>query len=299
MSILTPRAVLVTRQTDLDLLIGRHGTLGQVEFFLRSHDREMEPLMGQADAQKRALLTVQRSIPQDWRYIEIDRSDLSRFLFAEGDIVIAIGQDGLIANLAKYAHGKPVVGVNPAPDQIAGLLVAHRADQLRSLLPRVADGAAAVQHRTMVEASLSDGQRLLALNEIFVGHRSHQSARYTLTHAGSIERQSSSGVIIATGTGSTGWARSIIELSGARVSIDPSDTKLAFFPREPWPSPTTGNSLKYGLIKPGEALSLTSEMNESGVVFADGIEDDRLAFDRGLSVSIKRAHETLQLIQPA
>lgn len=299
MSILTPRAVLVTRQTDLDLLIGRHGTLGQVEFFLRSHDREMEPLMGQADAQKRALLTVQRSIPQDWRYIEIDRSDLSRFLFAEGDIVIAIGQDGLIANLAKYAHGKPVVGVNPAPDQIAGLLVAHRAGQLRSLLPRVADGAAAVQHRTMVEASLSDGQRLLALNEIFVGHRSHQSARYTLTHAGSIERQSSSGVIIATGTGSTGWARSIIELSGASVSIDPSDTKLAFFAREPWPSPTTGNSLKYGLIKPGEVLSLTSEMNESGVVFADGIEDDRLAFDRGLSVSIKHAHETLQLIQPA
>ncbi|WP_421924715.1 hypothetical protein [Maricaulis maris] len=289
----------MTRKTDLDLLIGRHGTLGQVEFFLRSHDREMEPLLGQADAQKRALMTVQRSIPQDWRYVEIDRSDLSRFLFAEGDIVIAIGQDGLIANLAKYAHGKPVVGVNPAPDQIAGLLVAHRADQLRSLLPRVADGAATVQHRTMVEASLSDGQRLLALNEIFVGHRSHQSARYTLNHAGSIERQSSSGVIIATGTGATGWARSIIELSGASVSIDPSDTKLAFFAREPWPSPTTGNSIKYGFIKPGEALSLTSEMNEAGVVFADGIEDDRLAFDRGLSVSIKRAHETLQLIQPA
>jgi hypothetical protein len=32
----------------------------------------------------------------------------------------------------------------------------------------------------MVQAELDDGQRLLALNEIFVGHRTHQSARYRL-----------------------------------------------------------------------------------------------------------------------
>jgi NAD kinase len=62
----------------------------------------------------------------------------------------------------------------------------------------------------MAHARLDDGQQLLALNEIFVGHRTHQSARYRIRPADEQEeRHSSSGVIVSTGTGATGWARSI------------------------------------------------------------------------------------------
>ena len=61
----------------------------------------------------------------------------------------------------------------------------------------------------MAAARLDDGQELLALNEVFVGHASHQSARYTLALGERAERQSSSGLIVATGTGATGWAASI------------------------------------------------------------------------------------------
>ena len=50
-----------------------------------------------------------------------------------------------------------------------------------------------------VAAEADDGQRLLALNEVFVGHTSHQSARYRVTFGDAEERQSSSGVIVATG----------------------------------------------------------------------------------------------------
>ena len=66
-----------------------------------------------------------------------------------------------------------------------------------------------IERRTMAEARREDGQRMLALNEIFVGHASHQSARYRLSMAdGQQERQSSSGLIVAVPTGhSTGAVR--------------------------------------------------------------------------------------------
>jgi hypothetical protein len=44
-------------------------------------------------------------------------------------------------------------------------------------------GGGHTQNRTMVAAKLDDGQTLTALNEIFVGHVSHQSARYTIAWA--------------------------------------------------------------------------------------------------------------------
>jgi hypothetical protein len=47
---------------------------------------------------------------------------------------------------------------------------------------------AELESRTLAEARLDDGQRLLALNEIFAGHRSHQSARYRLSFGGRSRR---------------------------------------------------------------------------------------------------------------
>jgi len=61
----------------------------------------------------------------------------------------------------------------------------------------------------MAQVLLNNGQRLLAVNDLFVGARTHVSARYRLRYKGLDEDQSSSGLIISTGAGSTGWYRSI------------------------------------------------------------------------------------------
>ncbi|HZM75463.1 MAG TPA: hypothetical protein VFC19_07035 [Candidatus Limnocylindrales bacterium] len=57
------------------------------------------------------------------------------------------------------------------------VLVRVRGAELTHLLPKVAVGTAAIESRTMVQATLDDGQRLTGLNEVFIGHFSHQSAR--------------------------------------------------------------------------------------------------------------------------
>jgi hypothetical protein len=150
----------------------------------------------------------------------------------------------------------------------------------------------------MVEARLDDGQRVLALNEVFIGHVSHQSARYLLRCNAGSEHQSSSGIVVTTGTGATGWGRSIgLERHTAVRMPAPDEPRLAYFVREAWPSPAFGTTMTEGLIDAGEALEVVSEIDAGGVVFGDGIESDRVEFGWGLQASVRVAPERLRLVE--
>lgn len=295
-----PRVIVVTRASEYQALLARHGTRAQAAFFLERHGQAIDDLERRHALLHEALDAVSRAIPAEWRRARIDRADLARFVFEPEDLVVAAGQDGLVANAAKYLGGQLVLGVNPDPERYDGVLVPHPPSGAARLLQAMAAGRAEVEERTMVEARLDDGQRLLALNEVFAGHRSHQSARYRIALGGREERQSSSGVIVATGTGATGWARSI-NLERRRALDLPRawEPAVAFFVREPFPSVGTGSSIDGALLAGGEPLELVSEMNEGGVIFGDGIEDDRLEFSWGTRATIRAAGERLRLVKGA
>ena len=293
-----PRVILVTRPTDYQNLLVHHGTREAALFFLETRGQRIEEAEVRHSRFDAALKTVLAAIPIKWRRSRIDRSDLSRFVFEPEDLVVALGQDGLVANVAKYLEGQLVFGINPDPEAFEGVLVPHPPGAAADLLNNAVQGRAQVEARTLAEARLDDGQRLLALNEVFIGHRTHQSAKYRIRVGEREERQSSSGLIVATGTGATGWARSIAGQRKNSASLPtPVESQLAFFVREAWPSRTTGISLCQGRVDEGHPLELTSEMNEDGVIFGDGIEDDRLEFAWGMRATISAAAEGLHLVR--
>jgi NAD kinase len=291
----TPRVVFVTRETDHDLLLARHATREQARFFLETRGQRIGDLERRHEQFVDTLKQARALVPSAWRQALVKRGDFDRFLFAPEDVIVAVGQDGLVANVAKYLNGQPVLGLNPSPDLYDGVLVRIALDTLGRLLPASIHGDVALEHRTMVEAILDGGERLLALNEIFVGHRSHQSARYRISVDGAQEDHSSSGVIVASGTGATGWARSIMEATGAHVDITPTERAVGYFVREPFPSVATGTSLKGGKLS-STALELTSRMNDGGTIFADGMEQDHIAFDWGRRINISVADRSLNLV---
>jgi NAD kinase len=297
----TPRVILVTRPTDLEELLVRHGTRDQARFFLETRQQRIEEVEERHRLFMAALNTVLQAIPLKWRRARIERGDLAGFVFEPEDLILVLGQDGLVANASKYLEGQLVLGINPDPDRFEGVLVPHTASACADLLQDATAGRARVEERTMVEAQLDDGQKLLALNELFLGHRSHQSARYRIRVEAIEERHSSSGLIVATGTGSTGWAKSIHRdrhhdpSTGLRMPA-PSAPSLVYFIREAWPSRWTQAKLTEGILSQGAALEITSEMNEDGVIFGDGIEADRLEFTWGMRVVIRQAAQRLKLV---
>ena len=293
-----PRAVFVIRETEYEALLARHATREQARFFLKTRGQELKTVEARHQHFTEVLKQSREAVPADWRQATVGRADLDRFQFAPEDVVVAVGQDGLVANVAKYLSGQLVIGVNPDPSLFDGVLVRVPPQSLAKMLPAVAQKDCAMEHLTMAEARLDDGERLLALNEIFVGHRSHQSARYEIVHGDKREAQSSSGLIVASGTGATGWARSISEATGIRFPLDRQEAALEFFVREPFPSVTNGTSIRAGRLDREHPLTVISRQNEEGTIFADGIEQDRLTFDWGRRVVIGVARETLNLVSP-
>jgi NAD kinase len=294
---LVPRIVLVTRPTEIEALVVMHGTLEQARFVLRSQGRGTDDLALRHERLKGAVATVMAALPTAWRRVRLDRCELNRFVFENDDVIVPIGPDGLVANVAKYLEGQPVVGVNPDPSSYEGVLVTHRAERVVKTIENVLQARAGFVERTMVEARFDDGQRLLALNEIYMGHVTHQSARYELSFGDSWERQSSSGIIVASGTGATGWARSIDRERGNVIPLPaPLDRRVAYFVREAFPG--SGFKVEHtgGLLDEAQHLIVRSEMNEGGVVFGDGIEDDRVDFGWGTTARVGVADERLRLV---
>lgn len=296
MSSLAPRVVLVSRQTEYTALIAAHGTRGQAAFFLSGRGQDIGAVEEHHVGQEIAMAEAKKAIPAKWSFAQVLREDLSRFLFAPNDIIVALGQDGLVANVAKYLDAQPVIGVSPDPAMTEGILTPHRVERLAELLLATANKEVALQSRAMVQAKVGEGQVLTALNELFIGHRSHQSARYVVHSGKKEEFQSSSGMIVATGTGLSGWARSIMTATHRTFEIAPEDRRAAFFAREPWPSRTSGCEISAGEITNQTKLVVSSRINDGGVIFADGIEQDFLPFDWGVQAQVTLSDRSLKLV---
>jgi NAD kinase len=322
------KIILVTRKTPLEELTERLGTREQARFYLQQEAARFGAAGGPSfadyvaeDATYHAALDALRAaIPRGVRTQIIERRFLPTFTFGEREMVVTLGPDGLVVNTAKYLHGQPIFAVNPDPSQIEGVLLPYaiRRACASGVIAAALSGKASLRRMTMARARLADGQTLDAVNDLYIGQRTHVSARYRLQWGKRCEDQSSSGVLVSTGAGSTGWLRSAaagaLGISAAladgpaatdpaeaarRVRFGAEEASLRFCVREPWPSKTSAATIVYGTIGPGEALTLISQMPQNGVIFSDGVESDYLPFDSGAVARIEIADRKVHLLMPA
>lgn len=301
------KIVIVTRRTRLEELIRKYNTIGQARFFMEHMGMDFEDYVTEDRVYREAVKLVTQEAQGLARVQVIDREYLPNMIFGERDVCVCVGQDGLVANAMKYLEGQPLVGINPDPKRFDGLLLPYEAGEATGVLKKVLAQKHASKDVTMAQVTTKDGQSLLAVNDFFVGSQSHVSARYQISWEGRMENQSSSGIIISTGLGSTGWYKSVIQeasaiaayFGGGQIPYKPikwNEKKLSFVVREPFASVSTQAGIVFGTIESGAKLRVTSNMPAGGVIFSDGMEEDRLEFHSGNEAVIGVAGKTGRLV---
>ncbi|MNW34289.1 NAD(+)/NADH kinase family protein [compost metagenome] len=327
--------VLITRKSRLEELVIRYNTVQQARFYIERLGADFGDYMREDQDYKIALASVQEQLAELGRVQLVNRAYVPNFIFGPNDIVVVLGQDGLVANTMKYLSGQPLVAVNPDPLRWDGVLLPFLVQDVKAVVRDVLQGHRASREVALAQATLNDGQMIYAVNDLFIGRRTHVSARYLLQLKDRQETQSSSGIIVSTGLGSTGWLSSVmtgasrvaeqvtgqqmkwtsdqIRQSGQQWMEEEQDIdqsrglemnrysrwslpQLYFTVREPFVSRTTGGELACGCIGQGQQLRITSQMPEQGVIFSDGVEEDFLEFNAGVEAMISTADKVGSLV---
>ena len=294
------KIVLIVRPTRLDDLVIRFNTVQQAQFYVEHLGADFSDYLIEHKHYRAAVQRAEDVLREFGRVQRLERRYVPNFVFGAEDGVVVLGQDRLVANTLKYLDGQRVVAINPDPARWDGVLLPFTINDLRRIMAEETKRQRPVKLVTMAKATLNTGQTLHAVNDFFIGQRSHVSARYQISVGGQEERQSSSGIIVSTGLGSTSWLKSVYAgwatathcLLGRDVApvgdgSFPWDARyLHYFVREPYPSRTTQARLVIGKIAEGGRMRVISEMPDNGVVFSDGIEADYLAFNSGTEATI-------------
>ncbi|MFH1023350.1 MAG: sugar kinase [Planctomycetota bacterium] len=304
------KIILVVRQTRLDDLVAKYNTLAQAQFYVEHLGADFSDYLREDQQYKASVIAVETALQKLGRIQILQRKFLSNFVFGKDDLVIVLGQDGLVANTMKYLQSQLVIGVNPDPARWDGVLLPFETRDLDKIVREVFAKGRKVSDVTMAKAVLSNGQNLYAVNDLFIGAKTHVSARYNIRVGGKEESHSSSGIIVSTGLGSTGWLKSVI--AGAtgifnalahesrsianRKKISWDAQYLYFSVREPFPSKTTSATMVFGKITGSDPMILVSHMPENGVIFSDGIENDFLEFNSGMKATIGIADKSGHLV---
>lgn len=298
-------AIIVRSKTRRELLQDKFQTHAQAKFYVERSGGTIDDIDAEHDRFYQSLDSVTAQLSGRLKYKIIDRSFLPSFLFAENHLIVTIGQDGLVANTAKYAKGQPIIGVNPDPSQYDGILLKTLVSAFAQQIDTILQGKVKIAEITMAELVLNDGQRLLAFNDFFIGPASHISARYVIHHQTRTEEHSSSGILVATGAGKTGWMSSVLNMVrgfSADTEIERyqklawDSHELIFAVREPFLSRQTQAGVVWGIIDQDNPLVIESRMAAAGVIFSDGVERDFLQFNSGAIASVGVAPEKARIV---
>ena len=299
-------AIIIKNKTRLESLIERFNTKAQAQFYLERQGQNFQDYELEHEIFQDSLSSLQAQLSKCIKNKIVERGFVSSFIFSENQMIVVIGQDGLVANTAKYAKGIPMIAVNPDKQRYDGVLLPFTPHDFMVGVENLLSEQYQAHTFRFAEARLHDGQRLLAFNDLFIGAATHVSARYKITFDNRIEEHSSSGVIVSTPAGSTGWLSSIFNMAYGVTGLFESNlpfkrphlqgNELLFAVREPFQSLRTQTGITIGTLNENRLLKIESLMPVGGVIFSDGIEKDFLSFNSGAVATIGLSQETATLV---
>ncbi|MBI2931361.1 MAG: NAD(+)/NADH kinase [Planctomycetes bacterium] len=241
-----------------------------------SHERQLE-----MRRRVRALLPEVREIP---------REEISAQALAGASLVIALGGDNHFIYVTHFLDGVPVLGVNADRLRSHGGLLSVNEENLEETVRRLRGEDPAPESWTRIEATVDGRFAGRATSEFFVGEtfRKHMSRHVLRKNDGREEEQKCSGVLVASGAGSTGWYGAYGESFGRTQPVARWAATEAFPHGTPYGMGT-------GELRPGDTLTIRSRNDAQGVVSVDCLKD--VPFDYGCVATFRVSDVPLRVVR--
>ena len=149
-------AIVVKNKTRLETLIERFNTKAQAKFYIEHSGGDFEDYELEHERFQESLSNIQRQLSKVLKNKIVERPFLPSFLFNEKQVVVVVGQDGLVANTAKYVNEIPIVAVNPDADRYDGVLLPFTPDNFIGGVEKVISGNFPSKTAALAEAKPRD-----------------------------------------------------------------------------------------------------------------------------------------------
>tara|TARA_Y100000310_G_scaffold91966_1_gene89504 strand:- start:3711 stop:4487 length:777 start_codon:yes stop_codon:yes gene_type:complete len=212
-----------------------------------------------------------------------ERMELSNRDFLKKDLCVVVGGDGTFLRASQFVEGVPLIGLNSDPKTKEGFYMRLNRLNFEKRFENIFKGNFNTVNLTRLGAKINNKPiHCRALNEYYFGaEKSYMTSRYVITIS-KPEAQRSSGVIVATPTGTRAWAKAI----GAKVL--PRDFKgYSYIVREPFEHKIySGYKYNHGTMEKGEVIKLKSQM-EKGILVADSVsKEHKVKYDDIVTIGI-------------
>jgi NAD kinase len=315
------RILIISKTTELEAYEMIHGAT--VEEYLERTNKNILDLERRRDRHNESLEMIRDAFesrgvrPAVFRNQSITKRDLQQ----DWDFIIPVGGDGTYMDAARYIlDDTPLFGIKSNPYSAGGHYNTHFSNA-EEHIARLFSGDFSLEQRTRIEGRVKNGYNIvdLALNEIMVGDKNTAGfAKADIHINGEVYRTGSSGVVVATYKGSTGWAYKIpiIEADNERLNpikealrtagLEDEANKIRIVSEDAEFKDGEENIIRYkvretghegsgighdyGILKPGEEMTIVSKMFSGGSAIFDGNKETmsrHRVYDLPLSSEIK------------
>ena len=228
----------------------------------------------------------------------VPRDELTREIAAKADMVIALGGDNHFQYVSHFLDNSGLImGINSDPLRSEGNLIYLTTSDFENVLKKMQQGDFYMERWTRLEVQLNGEVLELATSELFLGEKERKyMSRHILTIRERTEEQKSSGLLVATGAGSTGWYDSACRYLYPDGNWFSGTAGIArFLVTEPFHGKLSGYSVLEGVLEAGDELIVRSLNDSAGILSIDSLEE--YEFNRGASASIQISDKPLRVVR--
>ncbi len=289
------KAVIVPKLSKYELDMRR---------YILAHDQLMEKyrqegidikkIMNSHERQKNALNELKRYFSEQQF---IPRDNLTSDIAAKASLIISFGGDEHFKYVSHFVDNGLIMGINSDPLTSEGVLNYFVVDGIEEKLKKLEKGDYAIEEWTRVNAELNRHPVALATSDYLLSKdRRKDMSRHVLEYRNMKEEQKSSGLLVVSGAGSTGWYDSASGDLYPNGDKFPKNADYAkFFVTEPYRGRLTRCRMRLGILEKGEELIVRSLNDDSGILTADSVED--YPFNRGAKAVIKISDKPLRVVK--